>query len=281
MKQRNATEADEFVRVMNMKIRIRRSGSGRPLLLINGLGACLEAWEPLVERLPGRDIIAVDHPGVGLSSPPNHLMAMTELAEFYAQLLDAVGVSRADVLGFSFGGTVAQQMAKDFPQYVNSLILAGTAVGWGGFAPDLITLMVAANPLRYQIPLVREMSAPVIYRGRVGRHPRLFEDELSGWDAQRATFLGVGCQVAAFVGWSSMAWLSSINVPTLVLVGEEDPMAPASNSKLIAAVIPGAELRVYEAAGHLFLFDVPDLTTPVIAEFLDTTWQRQQRDVII
>ncbi len=129
--------------------------------------------------------------------------------------------------------------------------------------------MWAANPLRYMIPIVREMAAPVIYRGRVGRHPRLFEDELAGWDAHRTTLLGVGAQIGAFAVWSSLAWLASIDKPTLVLGGEEDPMAPVANSRLMASIVPGAELAVFENGGHLFLFDIPDDAAPVINDFLD------------
>jgi len=269
-KVRYSTMEDTFVRIMDLKVRIRRQQRpGRPLLLINGLGGCLEAWEPLTKQLIGRDIIAVDHPGTGLSSPPNHILSMPELAEFYTQVLDHVGVAKADVLGFSFGGTIAQQMAKDFPEYVNSLLLCATAPGAGGFPADPLTIMTAANPLRYMIPLVREMAAPIIYRGRCGRHPRLFEDELAGWDAHRTTLLGVGAQIAAFSGWSSLSWLSTIDKPTLVLGGEEDPMAPVANSRLIAQIIKGAELHVLEDGGHLFLFDLPDQAAPLISDFLD------------
>lgn len=269
VKIRYSPTKDTFLRISGMKVRVRRRpGKGIPLLLINGLGACIEAWEPLTTRLPGHHIIAIDHPGTGLSSPPNRILSMTDLAEFYIEALNILGVQRAHVLGFSFGGTIAQQMAKDFPDRVHSLILAGTAVGWGGFPPDPMTLIVAANPLRYQIPIVREMAAPVIYRGHVGRHPRLFETELAGWDAHRSTLLGVGAQVAAFIGWSSMPWLATLDVPTLVMCGEEDPMAPVANSKLIASIIPGAELEIYDEAGHLFLFDTPAAPAARIDAFL-------------
>jgi pimeloyl-ACP methyl ester carboxylesterase len=223
----DATE-DIFTRIQGMKVRIRRRiDAGPPLLLINGLGACLEAWDPLTRRLPGRD-----------------------------------------VLGFSFGGTVAQQIARDFPERVNSLVLCATAPGLGGVPADPVTLMVAANPWRYVVPTIRELAAPIIYRGRCGRDPGLFETELVGWDAHRTTLLGVGAQIAAFVGWSSVSWLPTLAKPTLVLGGAEDPMAPAENSRLIAQMIPGAELHVIEQGGHLFPFDLPDEAAPLIRAFL-------------
>lgn len=264
------TMEDTFARVMDLKVRIRRQQNpGTPLLLINGLGACLESWGPLTKLLRGRDIIAVDHPGCGLSSPPNHILSMSEIAEFYIEVLDHIGVTKADVLGFSFGGTIAQQLAHEYPDHVNSIILCGTAPGGGGFPADPMTLVWAANPLRYMVPLVREMAAPIIYRGRCGRHPRLFETELAGWDAHRTTMVGVGAQIAAFSGWSSMSWLATVTHPALVLGGEEDPMAPVANSRLIAAVLPNSELHVIEEGGHLFPFDLPEQAAPLINDFLD------------
>lgn len=269
-KVRYSTMEDTFMRIQDLKVRVRRRpGKGVPLLLINGLGANLEAWEPVTDRLLGRDIIAVDHPGTGLSSPPNRILTMEELADFYREALDVLGVPRATVLGFSFGGTIAMQLYKDYPEYVEALILASTAPGLGGFPPDPLTIMTAANPMRYQIAVVREMAAPIIYRGRVGRHPRLFETEMSGWDMYRATLLGVGAQVAAFSNWSATPWLAYVNVPTLVLHGDEDPMAPVANGELIAAIIPGAELHVYEGGGHLVIFDQPDEPAAAISDFLD------------
>ncbi|MBK8867730.1 MAG: alpha/beta fold hydrolase [Dermatophilaceae bacterium] len=270
-KIRYSTMEDTFLRIKDLKVRIRRRPeAGTPLLLINGLGACLEAWEPLTKRLPGRDIIAVDHPGTGLSSPPNYIFSMYENAEFYMEALDAVGVEKANVLGFSFGGTIAQEIAHSFPERVESLILCGTNAGTGSFPADPFTIMCAANPLRYIVPVVREMMAPFVYRGRVGRNPQLFETELQGWYAHRTTMLGVGAQIGTMMlGWSSMPWLASLDVPTLVLGAEEDPLAPPANSELIASIVPGAECHVYEEAGHLFLFDQPEPAAKHISDFLD------------
>ncbi len=269
-KVKYSTMEDTFLRIKDLKVRIRRQPApGVPILLINGLGACLEAWEPLTKRLQGRDIIAVDHPGTGLSSPPNHILSMPELAEFYIESLDVLGVERAHVLGFSFGGTIAQQVARDYPDRCESLILCATNVGAGSHTSDPVTLMWANNPMRYVIPVIREMAAPFVYRGRVGRNPQLFETELKGWYAHRTTLLGVGCQVGALMGWSSLPWAGTLTLPTLVLGAEEDGMAPPANSELLASLIPGSELHVYDEAGHLFLFDQPEQPARDILDFID------------
>lgn len=269
-KVKYSTMEDTFLRIKDLKVRIRRRPApGTPILLINGLGACLEAWEPLTKRLEGRDIIAVDHPGTGLSSPPNYILSMAEICEFYIEALDVLGVERATILGFSFGGTIAQQLTRDYPDRVAALILAGTSPGFGGYPADPLTIMWANNPMRYIVPVVREMAAPFVYRGRVGRNPQLFETELKGWYAHRTTLLGVGAQLGAFMGWNSVPWLGTLTAPTLVLGAEEDPMAPVANSSLMASLIPGAELKIYDDAGHLFLFDQPEEPARDIQDFLD------------
>lgn len=260
---------DGFIKTKDgLTLRVRACGKGEPLLLINGLGGCIEGWQTLADHLPGRRFIAVDHPGTGCSQVPERLMGIPDLAKLYVEVMDQFEIESFDVMGFSFGGTITQQIAKDFPDRVRSIVLAGTSCGWGGFPADFMTLMVASNPLRYQFDLVRELSAPMLYRGRVGRNPLLFQTALHGWGAHRASMMGVFYQVAAYSAWSSLAWLHRLRVPTLVLGGEEDPMAPPANSRLLAAKIPDAELRVIEEGGHLFPFDRAEEVGPIITEFL-------------
>lgn len=263
-----AQSQDGFVRTHGLTLRIRVCGKGTPLLLINGLGGCIEGWQTLADRLPGRQFIAVDHPGTGCSQVPERFMTIHQLSELYVAVMDQLEIDTFDVMGFSFGGALTQQLAKDHPDRVTSMIIAGSACGWGGFPADFLTLMIASNPMRYQFKIGREMSAPMLYRGRVGRNPMLFQDELKGWTAHRASMMGIFYQISAYAGWSSLPWLAGLKVPTLVLGGGEDPMAPVANSRLLASTIPGAELHVVSDGGHLFPFDQSDEVAPVIDDFL-------------
>ena len=266
---------ERFVTANGVPLRVVRRTPGRgqsgltaPLLMVNGLGGSAEHWQPLIPELPGRDLIMVDHPGTGLSAPLDRFMPMRSLAALYVAVLDQLGVDRADLLGFSFGGAVAQQMAVDHPARLNSLILAGTSCGWGGVPANPMTLFIASNPLRYQFPEMRKASARYLYRGRAGRDPQLFETELKGMRSHPASMRGIYHQVSAYSSWTSVPWLRELSTPTLVLAGSQDPMAPAANSRLLAAKIPGAELRIFKGGGHLFLFDSPGQAGPVIRSFL-------------
>ena len=257
-----------YVQVHGMRIRIARSGEGRPLLMLMGLGGSIETWEPLRRKLDGHELIMIDHPGMGLSEAPKRPINLAEIATLYAELITELGYRQVDVLGYSFGGTVAQQLAHQYPDRVGRLILAATAPGWGGLPADPMTLFVASNPLRYVYPSQREAAAPFLYRGRTGRRPSLLRGELRGHVNRRPTLRGVAFQIMAYACWSSMPWLHTLPHPTLVLGGSEDPMAPLPNSHILAGRIKRAQLRVVKRGGHLFLFDEADVVAPWIKEFL-------------
>ena len=112
-------------------VNMRVHGDGPPLLLLNGLTRPLESWEPFTAELGDRTIISFDAPGVGRSRTPLQLVSITKLAAIAASVLDAAGVASADVLGFSFGGAVAQQLAFDSPGRVRRLVIVSTTCGVG------------------------------------------------------------------------------------------------------------------------------------------------------
>jgi len=109
------------------KIRVRVRGEGEPLLLINGMTRPLQSWDQLTRLLPGRTVISFDAPGVGGSPTPVVPLSITELATLAAEVLDAAGVPDADILGYSHGGAIAQELAINAPDRVRALILAATS----------------------------------------------------------------------------------------------------------------------------------------------------------
>src|SRR5436190_12278554 len=108
--------SDEVAQVGALRLRVRRSGTGAPLLLINGLGATLEMWQPLVERLEGREVIAFDLPGAGASAMARRPLRMRGIVAVVAEMLHVLGYERVDVLGYSLGGAVAQELAHRHPE---------------------------------------------------------------------------------------------------------------------------------------------------------------------
>ena len=113
----------EFVTAAGLRLRVGRHGAGRPLLLITGIGANLDMWAPFARLVGDRELIAFDPPGAGLSQRPRRPLGMRGLAGVVRELLDALGLERVDVLGYSFGGALAQELAHRAPDRVRRLVL--------------------------------------------------------------------------------------------------------------------------------------------------------------
>ena len=154
-----------FARVDGHLLRVSMRGEGRPLLLVMGLGGNIEMWRPLEDALVqhGIQTIAYDAPGTGESPPRLVPLRVPGLARQAAHLLDVLGIPEADVLGVSFGGAVAQQLALDNPHRVRRLVLASTSVGLGGVPGHPLALALLATPLRYYSPSFFRRTAQLLY----------------------------------------------------------------------------------------------------------------------
>ena len=212
-------EADpRLVRVGGLSVRVRVQGDGDPLLLLNGVTRPLESWAPLAEGLRGRTLVSFDAPGVGGSPTPILPLSIRKLARIAEAVLDETGLERADVLGFSHGGAVAQQLAFQAPSRVTRLILAATTCGVGS-VPG---------------------SSDALSRVRAS-------SDTDPWP--RPDFVGTFWHALAIASWSSIPFLGAITAPTLVVCGSHDRVVPPANSRLLARRIPGAELVMLQA-GH-------------------------------
>src|SRR6202165_5805930 len=126
-------DSDTFMlSIGGLRIAARTTGSGDPVLLLNGMSRPMESWTVFAGALRGRTVITLDGPGVGASETPVVPYSMPMLSDVAARVLDAVGIEKADVVGFSHGGAVAQQLAVGHPARVNRLALASTFFGGRG-----------------------------------------------------------------------------------------------------------------------------------------------------
>jgi pimeloyl-ACP methyl ester carboxylesterase len=256
------------VRVGAVPLRVVRAGEGPPLLLVNGLGASAEMWRPLVAALPDRELVALDLPGTGQSGRPRWPMRMPELARTVTVVLDRLGLERVDVLGYSLGGVVAQELARRSPERLRRLVLAATTPGVPSWPPNPLVAMLMLTPARYYDRRLAEAIVPVIAGGRTARDRRVLQAGLGERLADPPTPVGYLHQLVSVWGWSGHAHLPRLRVPTLVVHGEDDPLVPLVNARYMARVIPGARLHVVERGGHLILFDEPARVAPAIDAFL-------------
>jgi poly(3-hydroxyoctanoate) depolymerase len=268
---RGATGA-EIRRVQVGEVRIRTSvrGSGRPLLLVTGLGASLELAAPFERELAarGRQVISFDAPGIGGSTPYRSPRRMPGLVRTIVGMLDALGYDEVDVFGVSLGGVVAQQLARQAPHRVRGLVLAATAPGVGGMPGAPSALLALTTPRRYRDPEHYLRIAGRIYGGMARTDPRRLLHTVIG-RVQPPSVAGYVGQLYAMTGWSSMPWLHTLRQPTLVLAGDDDPIIPLVNGRILAWRIPSATLHVVRGGGHLFILERPAAIAELVTSFLD------------
>ena len=254
------------------RVRVSDSGTpsdGPPLLLLNGIGANLEMWEPLRRRLVRRSL-AVDLPGTGGSSTPLLPLSISDSARLVLQAVDALGVGTVDVLGFSFGGSVAQDLARLAPTRVRRLVLASTSCGWGSVPGSPLAFAVLSSPLRYYSPAFFKAVAPVVVGGRGARDARFLDRQARKRAARPPSARGYWYQMCAASAWSSWAWLHTLRQPTLLIAGDRDQVVPAVNARLMAGLLPDCRLRTWSDGGHMLLLDSAAQVAPVIEDFLST-----------
>jgi 3-oxoadipate enol-lactonase len=247
---------------------VSERGDGAPVVLLHGLMATGEMFQWLAEPLVAQfRLIVPDLPGHGRSravSGPYTVAAMTTRV---AAALDERGIRDAHVMGYSHGGAIAQQLARDAAHCVRSLALVATYAyntatrrewieGW--IAPRLVRLLG-----------MRRMAALVIRPG-VGGGPPLTADQivwLRGMLAGNDT--GTMAKAAAeLTGFDSRLWLSQLRVPTLVVAGEKDAAVPAHHAAMLAKGISGARTATIAEAGHTMIWTHPQR----LAEILIGWW---------
>jgi poly(3-hydroxyalkanoate) depolymerase len=226
-------------------------------------------WTPFARLAGERELIAFDAPGTGLSPRPTLPLRMAGLAGVVRALLDRLRLPRVDVLGYSWGGGLAQELARQAPERVRRLVLCATGPGLGGTPPRPLAALMLATPARYFHPRLLALSLPHIAGGRSAREPDAFGARARERLQRPPDVLGYGYQLYAMAGWSSLPWLRRLAQPTLVIGGDEDPSVPLGNARLLARRIPNARLHVVKGGGHLFLLDEPESVAATIRAFLD------------
>jgi len=191
---------------------------------------------------------------------------MKSVARLAAGVLDHYGHAQTDVLGVSWGGAAAQQFAHSQSSRCRKLILCATATGLFMVPARPSVLLKMATPRRYMSKSYAKAIGGDIYGGDYRRDPELASQHFKHIKWQSP--LGYYLQIAAGAGWTSLPWLQRLKQPTLVMAGNDDPLIPLVNAKLLHRLIPHSELVVFDC-GHLFLMTRPQQCARTITEFLD------------
>jgi pimeloyl-ACP methyl ester carboxylesterase len=243
------------VKVNDIQVYYEVHGAGFPLVMIHGLGANLDWWEPrMVQEFSKRfTTVTFDNRGAGRTDVSNRNYTIRLFADDTAGLMDALGISRAHVLGLSMGGRIAQELVLDYPQKVEKLVLCSASCGGKESAPlsEEMRRMLAVDRSASARASVTEdfvKSNPGIVeagRGRVLKAP--ISDE-----AYRR-------QLNASLESHTYDRLSQIRARTLILHGSKDVLSPPENGRILAEAIPGAKLVYLERSGHALLEEMDEV----------------------
>ncbi len=266
---RSVTVGGRLLRVAIRPGRNEADGTPRvPLLLINGIGARLELLEPFVSELdPALEVIRFDPPGVGGSPLPSGPYRFSGLCRLIAAMLTELGYHRVDVLGISWGGGVAQQFAVSQRARCRRLVLVATATGTPMVPARPSVFRHLVTPRRYLDPGYLGRVAGDLYGGlaRIDSAPIVAAMHSGG--RRSGMSRGYLYQLAAAAGWTSLPLLPRLRQPTLILAGDDDPIVPLANARLMHRLIRDSRLHVYHG-GHLALVTDAAELAPVVDGFL-------------
>jgi 3-oxoadipate enol-lactonase len=258
------------VEVPGTELNYERSGSGEPLLLIQGMSANHMAWGNRFSSLLERDfeVIAFDNRGMGLSRPVTEGFSIAEMAADTAGLLDALEVESAHVLGISMGGMIAQELALAHPSRLRSLTIGCSYCGGEGSQlmdpadfQGLVEAMSSGDQDRV-FEAMYELNLSPGFRAEESRYVD-FTEMARALPSPRET---IGHQLQAIMAHDTNDRLPGIENPTLVIHGTVDRVLGYPNGPLIASLIPGARLETYDDVGHMFWWEQPERTAELLRE---------------
>lgn len=259
------------VRAGNQRLRVSLVGEGlgRPLLLINGIGATGDLWDDFRAHVTDRETIAFDAPGVGGSPAPLYPHRLRWYARRLDQMVAQLGHDQVDVLGLSWGGALAQEFVIRHPGRVRRLVLAATSPGVLSVPGRPSAMWILLTPFRYWSPTHLDQVAPTLYGGSVRHHPEMLRRHGRVRARRPPTAWGYAGQLLAPRRWTSLHRLPGVTTRTLVMAGDDDPIVPLVNGRLMASLLPHATLHVVRGGGHLFLFTRPLEMAEHVRSFLD------------
>lgn len=261
------------IAVNGAQIVCERTGKGQPLLVLNGFAATSADWDPsFIERLASsNELILLNNRGIGGSTDDGQSFEIAELADDTARVIETLGIKRANVLGWSMGGFIAQALAVKYADCVNKLVLLSTDPG--GTEADLASPGVWSE-------LIDASGTPdeqarrmlfLLFPGDVAESfYRQFGDIVAA-GRPRLSVEVLNRQAAAMDAWhrnGMTSKLRELRVPVLIATGTEDIVIPASNALKLANAIPGAWLAQFPHGGHAFIAQYPRALADLINSFL-------------
>ena len=247
-------------------------GEGPALLLIQGLSGSHLSWgEPFLAALgDGLRIVTYDHRGIGLSGDDGTPFSIADLAGDAAALLEHLEITRADVMGISMGGMVAQELALTRPQLLRTLTLGCTYAGGAGsrITDQAVAQRLVSAGLSGDRELMLRTGWEVNVSGGFAAQPGTFETFREMAQRLPAPIPVLMAQMQATLVHDTSARLAAIDAPTLVIHGDADQMLDVANARHIASLISGARLEILTGCGHMFWWERPQESAELVRAHL-------------
>jgi pimeloyl-ACP methyl ester carboxylesterase len=264
----------DFVKVGDLNICYQLMGEGYPIVLIQGLACNMDWWDPaLLSALAKRyRVLVFDNRGAGRTVTPEHGGWTCEmLADDTAGLMKALRIERANIVGTSMGGMIAQELVIKYPQIVDKLVLGSTFCGGKNtvYASREVLQKMADTSGGNEGVLQRTIEL-MFTPGVIAGEPEMIECFKAAWMRAPIKSHNAARQFLATSTLDLYERLPEITAATLVVTGTEDIIMPPENSRIIAGRIPGAKLIEYEGFGHGFISRMPEKFINDLLEFLDS-----------
>ena len=247
-------------------------GAGYPLVLIRGFGSNLDHWYCQTPAFSSRyRVVTFDNRGIGRSEKPDVPYTISMMAGDTAGLMDAIGVSKAHILGISMGGMIAQEIALRYPQRVHGLVLACTHCGGDrAVRPSEEIARVFGEYIFTGSQEAAQNTPKCLFTERILREApdvvKRYQEVSRRFPPAPDVMIR---QWEAIQGHDTWGNLPRVQAPTLVLSGSDDVLVPPENSRILADRIPNAQLQVIEGGGHQFLVEKADAFNRAVLEFLE------------
>ena len=271
----------ELVQVGDINIAYKRFGEGKPILFIPGTGQTKEAWEPtLLSQLieTNHTVITFDNRGMGETTGGTQPFSIEQFANDTAGLLDALQIEKADVFGLSLGTFIAQELALNYPQKVDRLILYAAYCGGNQ----------TIYPSEQTAEMLMALSSPELSRNMTAEQQAMIFAQIMfppEWSEEHPDFLNTFIETAPLSSISpeiiqqqalaSATWkgscnrLDNITHRTLLIVGAQDLAIPTANSIMMAQKIPNSWLVIIQGMGHGMMWQVPNELSAIMQTFLE------------
>ncbi|HKJ53628.1 MAG TPA: 3-oxoadipate enol-lactonase [Gammaproteobacteria bacterium] len=258
----------EMIQLENASLHYAVDGDpgGLPVVFANSLGTDFRLWDQLLPRLPrGLRILRFDKRGHGLSGCPSGDYTMSELVEDTAQLLRALEFRDCLFVGLSIGGLIAQGLAATHPELVRAIVISNSAarVGTVQLWQERIEMLRAGG--------IEALADNIMERWFAASFRRERYLELAAWRNMltRTPLEGyIGC-CAAIAGCDMSAQAAQLNLPALLIAGNEDGSVPPEVVRATAELIPGSRFETIVDAGHLPCVEQPDEYARILGEFIE------------